>query len=82
MICLMWVRMMQNLHHSLYFPGVHWVHSRLLATGADSVSFALLVGTVGKMREIWVIHSNLMEFSTNGLESVEVMWMNFVANFV
>ena len=79
----MWVQMVQNLHHSLYFPGVHWIHSRLLAMGVDSANFALFAGTVGKMHEIWVIHSNLMEFSADvqKSESMEVMWMNFVVNF-
>ena len=39
---------------------------------------------VGKMSKIWVICSNFMEFSANGQESesMELMWMNFVANFV
>ena len=83
MICQMWVQMVQNLRHSLFFPGVHWIHLRLLAMGADSVNFALFPGTVGKMCEIWVIHSNFVEFSANGQksESMEVMWMNFVVNF-
>ena len=35
------------------------------------------------MHEICIIHSNSMEFSANGQgpESIELMWMNFVANF-
>ena len=80
---LMVVQMVQNLRHSLYFPGVHWIHSRLLAMGVDSVNFALFAGTVGEMHEIWVICSNFVEFSAYGQksESMEVMWMNFVANF-
>ena len=69
MICQMWVQMVQNLCHSLYFPGVHWIHLRLLAMGADSANFALFAGTVGEMHEIWVIRSNFMEFSADGQKS-------------
>ena len=76
--------MVQNLRHLLYFAGVHWIHSRLLAMAADSVNFALFMGTVGKMHEIWAICSDFVEFSANGQESdsMDLMWMNFVANFV
>ena len=76
--------MVQNLDDSLYFPRVHWVHLSLLAIGVDSVNFALFVGTLGKMHEIWTICSNFVEFSANGQESesIELMWMNFVVNFV
>ena len=83
MFCQMWVQMVQNLHHLLYFPGVHWIHLRLLAMGADSVNFTLFTETVGEMHKIWVIRSNFAEFSADGQksESMEVMWMNFVVNF-
>ena len=83
MICLMCVWMVQNLHHSLYFPGVHWIHSRLLAMGVDSANFVSFMGTVGEMHKIWPIRSNFLEFSADGQESeiMEVMWLNFVVNF-
>ena len=79
----MWVQMVQNLCHLLYFPAVHWIHLRLLPIGVDSVNFVLFTGTVGEMHEIWAIHSNFMEFSADGQESesMELMWMNSVANF-
>ena len=51
--------------------------------GVDSANFVLFTGTVGEMREILVIRSNFVEFSADGQksESMEVMWMDFVANF-
>ena len=84
MICLMCVWMVQNLHHSLYFPGVHWIYCRLLAMGADSVNSVLFMGIVGEMHEIWAICSNFLEFSADGKESesMGLMWMNFVEIFV
>ena len=52
--------------------------------GADSMNFTLFTGTVGEMREIWAIHSNFVEFSADGQksESMELMWINFVVNFM
>ena len=51
--------------------------------GVDWANFAWFTGTVGEMCEIWVIRSNCVEFSADGQESesIELMWMNFVANF-
>ena len=59
------------------------IHSRLLAMGVDWANFTWFAGTVGEMREIWAIRSNFVEFSADGQESesIELMWMNFVANF-
>ena len=80
-ICPLLVRMVQNLRHSLYYPGVHCFTSRLQAMGADSVNFTWFARTMCEFSEICVIRSNCVEFSADGQES-ESMWMNFVANFV
>ena len=52
--------------------------------GADSANFAWFTRTVCEFSEICVIHSNYVEFSANGQgsESMELMWMNFVAESV
>ena len=76
--------MVQNFDDLLYFPGVHWVHLCSLAMGADSANFAWFAGTVGEIHEICTVRSNFVEFSAGGQkpESIELMWMNFVVNFV
>ena len=43
--------------------------SRLLAMGTDSANFTLFVGAVGELRQIWLIHSNFLEFSVDGQKS-------------
>ena len=49
--------------------------------GVDSVNFTWFMRTMCEFSEIWVIHSNCVEFSADGQESesMELIWMNFVA---
>ena len=56
----------------------------MLAMGADSANFAWFVRTVREFSKICVIRSNYVEFSADGQESesMELMWMNFVAESV
>ena len=51
--------------------------------GCRFSKFRKFTGTVSEMHEICMIRSNFVGFSANGQEpeSIELMWMNFVANF-
>ena len=54
-----------------------------LAMGADLAGFSLFAGTLGKMREIWMIHWKIQVFSADGQrsESMEIYWINITADF-